>query len=307
MSRPVRWVSSILIFMLVVGWGSSLVKQSSIQTEIEKLTASSQAFDNQVKDKNHELEFIASELTAAQDELTIKNDLAEQRIPYGESLAKASEVLASAVDKVDTTEDRRRILESQNKVLAAEKAEQIIVEITVIKDLTKSITDKIAAYDAEQARLAAENAAREQANRSYSNGASDGGEISAGGDWFSQMRSILDSVGGSWVPLKSFDEVSCGGISEYACTYSTGTIVVGPAIANWSYSRKQWAMAHELAHVFQFQVWDTLVASGSYANLFGSNPETLANCMAAVKGYYSSCSGAQMDFSRSIWNGSVPG
>ena len=310
MSRAARWISGILAFLLVFGWGASFFKQSSAQAAADKLTPISQSFNAQVKEKNHQLDVLESAVTNSEEELVTKTAIVEQRTPYGEALTTASAALAAAVNKVDTTDEHGKLLESQSKVLAAKSAEQVTAEVTVVNDLTKSITDKIASYDAEQARLAEERAARERASRSYSSGGSSGGNSGGGvpsGDWFAQMRSILDSVGGGGVPLKQFGESGCGGISEYACTWSTGTIVVGPAIANWSYSRKQWAMAHELAHVYQFRVWDTLVASGSYGSLFGGNPETLANCMAAVKGYYSSCSGSQMDFSRSIWNGSVPG
>ena len=126
-----------------------------------------------------------------------------------------------------------------------------------------------------------------------------------GGSAVDRARAALNQVGGGHIAVRAYDG-NCQGRYADACSFSSGYIAVAPAVAGFSQSRLVWAMAHELAHQAQFGVWGALQRSGSYSALFGNNAEALANCMAAVRGY-GSCSGAQADFARGVWNRNVPG
>jgi len=69
-------------------------------------------------------------------------------------------------------------------------------------------------------------------------------------------------------------------------------------------------MAHELAHQYQFQVWDTLMSSPTYASLYGSNIELLANCMTRARNYNGGghyCTSEQKEWANNIWYGVVNG
>lgn len=92
-----------------------------------------------------------------------------------------------------------------------------------------------------------------------------------------------------------------------ACANSDGYIKYRADVAGWSESRLNWAMAHELAHIFQFQVWGALNSSSSYFSLFSGDPEFLANCMALVRGYPGAvgCDGDQQIWASAIWVGAV--
>ncbi|HQX35475.1 MAG TPA: hypothetical protein PLA13_03870, partial [Microbacteriaceae bacterium] len=132
-----------------------------------------------------------------------------------------------------------------------------------------------------------------------------GGGGGGGGSAVDRARAALNQVGGGHIAVRAYDG-NCQGRYADACSFSSGYIAVAPAVAGFSQSRLVWAMAHELAHQAQFGVWGALQRSGSYSALFGNNAEALANCMAAVRGY-GSCSGAQADFARGVWNRNVPG
>lgn len=123
--------------------------------------------------------------------------------------------------------------------------------------------------------------------------------------WITQLRAILDNVGGAHVGLAQAGPNNC---SADACSNSNGTIYVRPPLANYSVAGKYWAMTHELAHQYQFAVWNNLMNSRGYSNLFGRDIEYLANCMAAERGHGGGtvCSKAQLNYAASIWAGRVP-
>lgn len=127
--------------------------------------------------------------------------------------------------------------------------------------------------------------------------------------WYNQMRNILNAVGGSHVPLKIFNG-QCGGVFAMACSrMATKDILVHQSISSWSTSNKYWAMTHELAHQYQFNVWGPLHQSKTYKSLYGGNIELLANCMAQQRGYPSPstrCSTTQLNWAANIWKNKVP-
>jgi len=128
---------------------------------------------------------------------------------------------------------------------------------------------------------------------------------SSGPDGFARVRAALDTVGGAGVGL--YESASCAGGTAPACANSDGYIKYRADIANWDAGRLNWAMAHELAHIYQFRVWGALNSSASYQSMFGGDPEFLANCMAVVRGYPGSvgCDGDQQAWASGVWVGAV--
>jgi hypothetical protein len=127
----------------------------------------------------------------------------------------------------------------------------------------------------------------------------------ADADGHARVRAALDLVGGEDVGLEQSS--SCAGGTAAACANSNGYIKYRADVATWSDSRLNWAMAHELAHIHQFRVWGTLNDSGAYQEMFGGDPEFLANCMAVVRGYAGSvgCDPEQLAWASGIWVGVV--
>lgn len=124
-------------------------------------------------------------------------------------------------------------------------------------------------------------------------------------DGGARVRAALDLVGGADVGL--VESASCAGGTAAACANSDGYIKYRADVATWSDSRLNWAMAHELAHIHQFRVWGALNDSGAYQDMFGGDPEFLANCMAVVRGYAGSvgCDAEQQTWASGIWVGVV--
>ncbi|MET0813119.1 MAG: hypothetical protein ABWY03_08700 [Microbacterium sp.] len=248
---------------------------------------------------------LGADLAIARSESTVYTVLLDRREDFVTSLSEVTKAFESATGKVDVTTARANVLAAQQTVLAErEDAAAVVAAVAAVDAITSSVSQAVAAYDAEQARLAAAAAAS----------SSTGGRVvrsntplPPGG--YERVRAALDRVGGGGVPLQQFDG-ACGGGSAAACASSTGVIFFTAALGGWSDGRLHWAMAHELAHIHQFRVWGQLQSSGSYAALYGGNIELLANCMAAQRGYPSgsvSCSGAQIEFGAAIWSGYVPG
>lgn len=240
--------------------------------------------------------------------------LIDARSGFVTSLDAVSAAFASADGKVDVASQRTGILALQQKVLAERADVSVVTDAAgTAKGVASEVTTAVADYDREQARIAAEQAAAAASAprglRAWSGGGSGGGAAGSGGGGYDRVRAALDRVGGGGVPLQEFAG-ACGGGSAAACASSSGVILFTPGLASWSDGRLHWAMAHELSHIHQFRVWGSLMASGSYASLFGGNIELLANCMAAQRGYGSgnvSCSAAQLGFAGAIWGGGVPG
>lgn len=122
-------------------------------------------------------------------------------------------------------------------------------------------------------------------------------------DWEQEIREILDNVGGPDIDIDQGE--MCGGL-EFACSRE-GVISVHPDIADRPLWDKYWVMTHELAHQYQYRVWDQIEDSQTYQKLLRGDIEVLANCMAAVRGYNVgvSCTGSRWDFAEGIWEGEV--
>lgn len=246
----------------------------------------------------------------------------DARPGFVEALGVVVAAMDSAAGKIDTTEPRSLVSTLEAEVFSEQAdASAVIAAERQLTVLAGELTTRVAAFDAEQQRIAQLRAAEARAERARPAARAATTRAAAAGPatasvsaassstGASRVRAALDRVGGAGVPLKRYNG-SCGGVKAPACAFSTGTIAYTSAVTTWSTSRIRWAMAHELAHLRQFAVWRALNAAPGYRSLFGKNPERLANCMARQRGYpgsTASCSKAQLAWAASIWRGVVPG
>lgn len=270
-------------------------EQSSVEASIEELQADT----------------IVLDATAATLDATIavRQAVLAERDKFIAAVGEAQTAIDSAKDKVDVATQRDRILVAQNAVKGQlEDFELIVTQTADVVAITGEINGLVAEYDtrkAEEARQQSFSSGGGQPRAANPNPGAGGG-----GDWIGEMRNRLNNVGGGHVQLFEYDG-NCSGAQSPACAYMGRGIGVNSSIMGFSDSRKNWAMVHELAHMYQYNVWSTLVNSGSYQNLFGGNIELLANCMASAKGYTNhghnnQCTADRLDYGRSIWAGIVP-
>lgn len=209
------------------------------------------------------------------------------------ALAKLGAVFKAADGRVDTTAPHSAAIATQSTVLAERHDPTVITNATATIDaLTAKVNDEIATWEAAQ-------------RRAQTAGPSGPRWSSSGPGGYARVRAALDRVGGGGIGL--YESSSCAGGSAPACANSNGYIKYRADVAGWSGSRLNWAMAHELGHIYQFRVWGALNSSSAYHSLFGGDPEYLANCMALVRGYPGSvgCNGEQQVWASGIWVGSV--
>ncbi|MCS3442352.1 hypothetical protein [Microbacterium phyllosphaerae] len=211
------------------------------------------------------------------------------RPAFVDEIDALSAAIAAADGKVDTAAHRAAALSAQQTVLDERKSPATVIAATAtVHALIDKVGDDVTTWEA--AQYAA------PAGPAWS---------SSGPDGYARVRAALDAVGGTGVGL--YESASCAGGSAPACANSNGYIKYRADIVDWSPERLRWAMAHELAHIYQFRVWGALTSSGTYGSLFGGDPEFLANCMAVVRGFPGAvgCDGDQQTWASAIWVGSV--
>lgn len=211
------------------------------------------------------------------------------RPAFVDEIDALSAAIAAAEGKVDTAAHRAAALSAQQTVLDERKNPATVIAATAtVHALIDKVGDDVTTWEA--AQYAA------PAGPAWS---------SSGPDGYARVRAALDAVGGTGVGL--YESASCAGGSAPACANSNGYIKYRADIVDWSPERLRWAMAHELAHIYQFRVWGALTSSGAYGSLFGGDPEFLANCMAVVRGFPGAvgCDGDQQAWASAIWVGSV--
>lgn len=200
-----------------------------------------------------------------------------------------SSALKEAEGRIDTATHRAAALAAQGAVVAEKTDPDTVTAATAtVHALTEKVHTEFDTWQAAQSVAP--------------DGLASAGGGSAG---FARVRAALDLVGGGGIGL--YESASCAGGTAPACANSNGYIKYRADVAGWSSSRLNWAMAHELAHIYQFRVWGALTSSSAYGSLFGSDPEFLANCMALVRGYPGSvgCNGEQQAWASGIWVGAV--
>lgn len=235
--------------------------------------------------------FLEGAVDRAEDDTTDRAAVLEVRPAFLVEIAALTAALEDADGTVDTTAHRASALDAQRIVLAERSDPAVVVAATAaVHALTERVGEEVAGWRAAQA------ARPERGGPAWSTGGPDG---------FARVRAALDQVGGAGVGL--YESSSCAGGTAPACANSGGYIKYRADIAGWSTSRLQWAMAHELAHIYQFQVWGSLNASEAYRSLFRGDPEFLANCMALVRGYPGDvgCDADQQAWASGIWVGAV--
>lgn len=228
----------------------------------------------------------------AEEDTADRAAVLEARPAFLAEIAALRTAMATATDKVDTAAHLAAAVSAQQTVLAEHADPQIVTNATAtVHALTAKVGEEVATWQAAQIVRTA--------------GPGGPAFSSSGPDGYARVRAALDLVGGGGVGL--YESASCAGGTAPACANSNGYIKYRADVAGWSADRLNWAMAHELAHIYQFQVWGSLNASGSYASMFGGDPEFLANCMAVVRGYpgSQSCTGDQQAWASGIWVGAV--
>lgn len=270
------------------------------------VVARSDGLDQQRADAVAELQSLASQshsaaqrtdhlegaIVRAEQDAADRAAVLEVRPGFVTEIAALNEAIDGAKGKVDTATHLASALSTQQTVLA-EKVNPATVTAAsaTIQAITAKVGSEVATWGAIQA--------------AQSSGPGGPAWSTSGPDGYARVRAALDRVGGGGVGL--YESSSCAGGSAPACANSNGYIKYRADIANWGEGRLNWAMAHELAHIYQFRVWGALTSSSAYGSMFGSDPEFLANCMAVVRGYPGSvgCNGDQQAWASGIWVGAV--
>lgn len=306
MSAAARRLLALVVAIAVTLTGSALAHRSVLIEHLTVAQSRAEVLDAHLDDARHSAQFWSETFAGRNEKSALFGRLLDARETFVASVGSAKAAIASAQGKVDTAAQVAAIHALQDTVVEERLDPAVVVAAAGQVDAaTTKIAADVAAYDAEQRRLAAERAAAAGGGSR----AATGPRLASAGSAYDRVRAALNRVGGGGVTLEQYDG-ACGTVSAAACALPAGIIRFTPSLATWSDARLHWAMAHEYAHIRQFAVWGTLMRSGTYAALFNGNIELLANCMAHQRGYPSgnvSCSGAQLDFSASIWNGSVPG
>lgn len=226
---------------------------------------------------------IAEEATEERDALI------ELRPAFLTEVAALRTALDAAEGKIDTDAHRASAQSAQQAVLAERRDPATVTAATqTLHAITAKVGEQVSTWQAAQF-------------------AGPGGPAwsSSGPDGYARVRAALDLVGGGGVGL--YESSSCAGGTAPACANSNGYIKYRADIAGWGADRLNWAMAHELAHIYQFRVWGAMTSSGAYRSMFGGDPEFLANCMAVVRGYPGAvgCTVDQQAWASGIWVGVV--
>mgnify|MGYP003584064174 CR=1 FL=1 len=302
---------------------------SPLDTQVQTLTAqkasAEASLETTVAHRNAAVAKL-DETTAAH---TTRQSVLDARPAFLEAVKGTDASFQSAAGKVDASAQRAAVIAAQQAVLA-ERADPAVIaaQTEAVKAAGVDVAAQVKAYDD---RIAAEKAARAKASqpkspqkqtgsaprsntsRGTTGGGSSGGNTNSGGgssvNWLDDLRGRLNSMGGGWTNLIEYDGY-CGNKNAAGCSWWNGTIGVTSAVASWTSSRKNWLMAHELAHQHHFKVWDAVAASPGYQQLFGSSAELLADCMASARGYTDhsragQCTADRINWARGIWSGQI--
>ncbi len=284
-------VLAVTVSVAVVLGGAIVSKAVALEGErVDLLTAAITARDRADAAEGRGQHLVGL-IEAAESESADLAAVLDVRPGFVMELGAFSAALKAAEGKVDTETQRTAALATQETVLEERADPDTVVAATAtIHALTVKVDGEVDEWERAQAAQAAPSGPR------WSSGGADG---------YARVRAALDRVGGGGIGL--YESSSCAGGTAPACANSDGYIKYRADIANWSASRLNWAMAHELAHIYQFTVWSALNSSSRYQSLFGGNPEFLANCMAVVRGFPGSvgCNAEQQEWASGIWVGAV--
>ncbi|NLA10115.1 MAG: hypothetical protein GX871_07935 [Microbacteriaceae bacterium] len=313
MSRTIRRVLAVASAAALLLGGAALERRDALVTDIRAHDAQTAALAGRIASEERTGVELASALAEQRARVELGDTLLAAREPFLAAVAEFGAALESAQGRVDATTQVQLVTGAQHAVLAERERPGAIAEATeTVTAAAGTLRAEVQAHEEEQRRLAeaAAAAAASARGRGPSGGAGPGARSGAastpsvGGDAVARARGALAQLGGGHIAVRAYDG-NCQGRYADACSYSSGYIAVAPAIADYSQGRLLWAMAHEFAHQVQFGVWAPLQRSETFGALFGGNVESLANCMAAARGY-GSCSGAQLEFANAVWGRRVP-
>lgn len=286
MMRRVFSVLGVTAVLLTAGIvGRAVALDDARATAVAELQAVTQSTQRAIM----RTDLLEGAISTAEDDTADRAAVLEVRPAFLEEIAAFRAAVGGADGKVDTAAHVASAMAAQQTVLAeTDDPSSVIGATATVRALTAKIGEQVAAWQASQ----------------Y---AGPGGPTwtSSGPDGYARVRAALDRVGGAGVGL--YESASCAGGSAPACANSNGFIKYRADIAGWGADRLNWAMAHELGHIYQFRVWSSLTSSNGYGALFGGDPEFLANCMAVVRGYPGSvgCAADQQAWASGIWVGAV--
>lgn len=286
-----RLVSVSIAAALLVSMGI-MARANGIDAERGEAVAQLTALAASTYTAQQRTDYLAGAVERAEEDTADRAAVLEVRPAFDTELTALTAALATAKGKVDTAAHRAAALSAQQAVLDERDDPEVVTRATAtLRALTAKVDEEIDTWQAVQ----------------LAQSAGPGGPAwsSSGPDGYARVRAALDRVGGGGVGL--YESSSCAGGNAPACANSDGYIKYRADIASWSESRLNWAMAHELAHIYQFRVWGALNSSGAYQSMFGGDPEFLANCMAVVRGYPGGqgCNGDQQAWASGIWVGAV--
>ncbi|WP_144876799.1 hypothetical protein [Microbacterium sp. 1.5R] len=286
MLRRVFSVTVVAAVMLAAG---VVGRAGALDDARAEAIAELRALTQQTQDAEMRSDHLQGQIEVAEHDTADRAAVLEVRPAFLQEVASLSAAIDGAAGKVDTAAHRASAQSAQQSVLSETSDPAVVVAATAtLHALTEKVGEEVSTWQAAQ----------------YSRPAGPAWS-SSGPDGYARVRAALDTVGGAGVGL--YESSSCAGGTAAACANSNGYIKYRADITGWSTSRLNWAMAHELAHIYQFRVWGTLNASSTYGALFGGDPEFLANCMAVVRGYSGSvgCDGEQQAWASGIWVGVV--
>ncbi|MCK2022728.1 hypothetical protein KZC52_07325 [Microbacterium sp. kSW2-24] len=286
-----RRAMAVTIAAAILVGGAVVDRATALEAERAETVAELIAVTEQANTSAARTAYLEGAVERAEEDAADRDAVLEVRRAFVDEIAALSTALEGADGKVDTAAHRASALNAQQTVLAERSDPAVVVAATAtVHALTEKVGEEVSDWQAAQIVTA---------------GPAGPAWGTSGPDGYARVRAALDQVGGAGVGL--YESSSCAGGTAPACANSGGYIKYRADIANWSTGRLQWAMAHELAHIYQFQVWGALNASGSYQSMFGGDPEFLANCMAVVRGYPGDvgCNGDQQAWASGIWVGAV--
>lgn len=287
-----RRALAVVLSAALVGGGGIVARAVALEEDRARLVTEVTRLEADIAAQRARADALEGEIAGQQQIQAEANAVLAVRPAFVEELGRLTGALQEAEGKVDVSAHRAAALAAQEAVIAERRDPDAVTRATAqVRALVAKVTGEVEAWQRAQARGPAVVSAPGTAN--------------AGSGGYARVRAALDRVGGAGVGL--YESASCAGGSAPACANSDGYIKYRADVASWDDGRLNWAMAHELAHIYQFRVWGALNASGAYASLFGGDPELLANCMAAVRGYAGSvgCTGDQRAWGSGVWVGAV--
>lgn len=284
-----RRALAVTVALAVVLAAGVLARAEGLDAERAEAVTELRALADQRQDAAQRTDHLAGSVERAEQDSADRASVLAARPAFLTEIAALSTALSGATGMVDTSAHRAAALSAQQTVLAEkENPDTVAAATATVHALAEKIGTQVASWQAAQ-----------------SSGPGGPAWSSSGPSGYARVRAALDLVGGGGVGL--YESSSCAGGNAPACANSNGYIKYRADIVNWSSGRLNWAMAHELAHIYQFRVWGALMSSSAYGSLFGGDPEFLANCMAVVRGYAGSvgCNGDQQAWASGIWVGAV--